>query len=57
MAQQELADTIGLSLNSEETRLIEKEQMRKKGRQEKAAKAQERQKKRTFFEFEKVFIF
>lgn len=57
MGQQELADTIGLSLNSEETRRIEKEEMRKKGRQEKAAKAQERQKKRTPFEFEKVFPF
>ena len=57
MGQQELANTIGLSLTSEETRRIEKEEMRKKAKQEKAAKAQERQKKRTPFEFEKVFFF
>jgi len=53
MSQQELSDTIGLQLTSEETRRIEKEEMRKKGKQEKAAKAQERQKKRIPFEFEK----
>ena len=57
MSQQELADTIGLMLSPEETRRIEKEEMRKKEKQEKAAKAQERQKmKRTPFEFEKVFF-
>ena len=54
MGQQDLADTIGLPLTAEETRQIEKEEMRKK---EKAVKAQERQrKKRTPFEFEKVFF-
>ena len=57
MGQQELADTIGLSLSSEETRRLEKEELRKKGKQEKAAKAQERHKKRVPFEFEKVFLF
>lgn len=56
MSQQELSDTIGLPLTSEETRRIEKEEMRKKGKQEKAAKAQERQRKRIPFEFEKVYF-
>ena len=57
MGQQELADTMGLALTSEETRRIEKEEMKKKVKKEKAVKAQERQKKRTPFEFEKVFSF
>jgi hypothetical protein len=57
LGQQELADTIGLTLTPEETRRIEKDEMRKKEKQEKATKAQERQKKkRTPFEFEKVFF-
>ena len=56
MGQQELANTIGLTPTPEETRRIEKEEMRKKGKQGKALKAQERQKKRTPFEFEKVFF-
>ena len=56
MSQQELSDTIGLPLTSEETRRIEKEEMRKKEKQEKAAKAQERQRKRIPFEFEKVYF-
>ena len=55
MAQQGLTDTIGMPLIAEDTRRIEKEAMRKKAKQEKAVKAQERQKKRTPFEFEKVF--
>ena len=57
MGQQELANTIGLTLTPEETKRIEKEEMRRKERQEREAKAQERQKnlkKRTPFEFEKV---
>jgi len=53
MTQQGLTDTIGLPLIAEDTRRIEKEVMRKKVKQEKAVKAQERQKKRTPFEFEK----
>ena len=55
MAQQGLTDTIGMPLIAEDTRRIEKEAMRKKAKQEKAVKAQGRQKKRTPFEFEKVF--
>jgi hypothetical protein len=60
IGQQDLgavADTIGLTLTPEETRRVEKDKLRMKERQEKAAKAQERQKKtRTPFEFEKVFF-
>lgn len=57
IGQQELAETIGLTLTPEETRQIEKEEMRRKEKQERAAKAQDRQKKkRTPFEFEKVFF-
>ena len=57
IGQQELAETIGLTLTPEETRQIEKEEMRKKEKQEKAAKAQDKQKKKRIpFEFEKVFF-
>ena len=57
ISQQELADTMGLTLTPEEKRVIEKDEMRKKGKQEKASKAQDRQKKKRIpFEFEKVFF-
>jgi LAS seventeen-binding protein 5 len=57
MTQQALADTVGLTLTPEETRRVEKEEMRKKEKLEKATKGQERQKKkRTLFDFEKVFF-
>ena len=54
MGQQELTDAIGLTLSPEETR---REEMRKKEKLERATKAQEKpKKKRTLFDFEKVFF-
>jgi len=56
IGQQELPDTMGSTTTPEEKRRIEKEEMRKKEQHQRAAKAQDRQKKRVPFEFEKVFV-